>query len=240
MLSILHSYESDNSSMKSRPNHKQNSLLKEWNLTPTKTGPESVTRLKVAPNMTDVLKGICQDFENFVNVLWIRSLIHVDLICERNFEIGFIVLSFRLFIFPPKYFFENDSEKKKTLAIVWRQSDSVTHWSSVSDVAIFLLNEIEHGYHFDVTHWSEWALLVGEAWREMCPFLECIKKKTKIKMLIFWKLLAIYQNNLNIFLLIYIFYLKIKKSCRCKNLGIFSLTHACSGFWFVKATVYFR
>ena len=37
------------------------------------------------------LKGICQDFENFVNVLWIRSLIHVDLISERNFEIGFIV-----------------------------------------------------------------------------------------------------------------------------------------------------
>ena len=37
------------------------------------------------------LKGICQDFENFVNVLWIRSLIHVDLVCERNFEIGFIL-----------------------------------------------------------------------------------------------------------------------------------------------------
>ena len=120
------------------------------------------------------LKGICQDFENFVNVLWIRSLIHVDLIGERNFEIGCIVLSIRPLIFPPKYFFENDSEKNKTLAILWRQSDSVTHWSSMSDVAIFLLKGIEHGYHFDVTYCSEWAVLVGEAWREIRPFLECV------------------------------------------------------------------
>ena len=120
------------------------------------------------------LKGICQDFENFVNVLWIRSLIHVDLIGERNFEIGCIVLSIRPLIFPPKYFFENDSEKNKALAILWRQSDSVTHWSSMSDVAIFLLKGIEHGYHFDVTYCSEWAVLVGEAWREIRPFLECV------------------------------------------------------------------
>ena len=34
-------------------------------------------------------KGICEDFENFVNVLWILSSIHVHLICERYFEIGF-------------------------------------------------------------------------------------------------------------------------------------------------------
>ena len=61
----------------------------------------------------DILKGICQDFENFVNVLWIRSLIHVDLICERNFEIGLKFLNIRPLIFPPKYFFENDSEKIK-------------------------------------------------------------------------------------------------------------------------------
>ena len=33
--------------------------------------------------VTQNLKEICQDFENFVNMLWIRSLIHVDLICER-------------------------------------------------------------------------------------------------------------------------------------------------------------
>ena len=65
------------------------------------------------------LKGICQDFENFVNMLWIRSLIRVDLICERNFEIGFIVFEYSSFdFFPPKYFFKNDSEKNKTLAIV--------------------------------------------------------------------------------------------------------------------------
>ena len=63
-------------------------------------------------NMGENLKGICQDFENFVNVLWIRSLTHVDLICERNFEIGFIVFEHSSFDFPPKYFFENDSEKK--------------------------------------------------------------------------------------------------------------------------------
>ena len=45
------------------------------------------------------LKGICKDFENFVNVLWIRSLIHVHLICERNFEIGFIVFEHSSFDF---------------------------------------------------------------------------------------------------------------------------------------------
>ena len=48
-----------------------------------------------------ILKGICQDFENFVNVLWIRSLIHVDLICERNFKIGFIVFEHCPLIFRP-------------------------------------------------------------------------------------------------------------------------------------------
>ena len=58
-------------------------------------------------------KGIRQDFGNFVNVLWIWSLIHVDLIGERNFETGFIVLSIHPLNFPLKYFFENDSEKKK-------------------------------------------------------------------------------------------------------------------------------
>ena len=55
---------------------------------------------------------------------------------------------------------------------MWQQSDSVTHWSSMSNVAIFLLKGIEHDYHFDATHCSEWALLVGEAWREIRPFLE--------------------------------------------------------------------
>ena len=52
--------------------------------------------------MVRSLKGICHDFENFVNVLWLRSLIHVDLICERNFEIGFIVFEYSSFDFPPK------------------------------------------------------------------------------------------------------------------------------------------
>ena len=46
-----------------------------------------------------MLKGICQDFENFVNVLWICSFIHVDLICERNFDIGFIVFEHSSFDF---------------------------------------------------------------------------------------------------------------------------------------------
>ena len=41
-------------------------------------------------------------------------MIHVDLIGERNFEIGFIVFEYSSFDFPPKYFFEKD----KTLAIV--------------------------------------------------------------------------------------------------------------------------
>ena len=50
------------------------------------------------------LKGICQDFENFENVLWIRSLIHVDLICKRNFEIGFIVLEYSSFDFSAQIF----------------------------------------------------------------------------------------------------------------------------------------
>ena len=50
------------------------------------------------------LKGICQDFENFVNVLWIRSLIHVDLICERNFEIGFINFEYSSFDFSAQIF----------------------------------------------------------------------------------------------------------------------------------------
>ena len=44
-----------------------------------------------------MLKGICQDFDNSVNVLWIRSLIRVDLICERNFEIGFNVFEYSSF-----------------------------------------------------------------------------------------------------------------------------------------------
>ena len=52
----------------------------------------------------DYLKGICQEFENFVNVLWIRSLIHVDLICERNFEIGFIVSEYSSFDFSAQIF----------------------------------------------------------------------------------------------------------------------------------------
>ena len=42
-------------------------------------------------------------------------------------------------------------------------------------------------------------------------------------MLIFWKVLPIYQNNFDIFANSYIFYLKIKKSCLCKNLDIFPL-----------------
>ena len=46
-------------------------------------------------------KRICQDF---VNVLWIRSLIHVDLICERNFEIGFIVFEYSSFDFSAQFF----------------------------------------------------------------------------------------------------------------------------------------
>ena len=50
------------------------------------------------------LKGICQDFENFVNVLWIQSLIHVDLICERNSEIGFIVFEYSSFDFSTQIF----------------------------------------------------------------------------------------------------------------------------------------
>ena len=64
------------------------------------------------------LKGICQDFENFVNVLWIRSLIHVDfvnvlwirslihvdLMCERNFDIGFIVFEHSSFDFSAQIF----------------------------------------------------------------------------------------------------------------------------------------
>ena len=50
------------------------------------------------------LKRICQDFENFVNVLWIRSLIYVDLICERNFEIGFIVFEHLSFDFSAQIF----------------------------------------------------------------------------------------------------------------------------------------
>ena len=73
-----------------------------------------------------------------------------------------------------------------------------------------------------VTHCSEWALLVGEAWREIRPFLECVKK-TYNKALIFWKELAISKLFKDIFANFYIFYLKIKKSCRCKNLDIFPL-----------------
>ena len=42
-------------------------------------------------------------------------------------------------------------------------------------------------------------------------------------MLIFWKVLPIYQNNFDIFANLYIFYLEIKKSCCCKNLDIFPL-----------------
>ena len=53
---------------------------------------------------TAMLKGMCQDFENFVNVLWIRSLIHVDLICVRNFEIGFIVFEYSSFDFSAQIF----------------------------------------------------------------------------------------------------------------------------------------
>ena len=43
-------------------------------------------------------------------------------------------------------------------------------------------------------------------------------------MLIFWKVLAISKWFKDIFANLYIFYLKIKKSCRCKNLDIFPLT----------------
>ena len=46
-------------------------------------------------------------------------------------------------------------------------------------------------------------------------------------MLIFWKVLQIYQNNFDIFANLYIFHLKIKKSSRCKNLDIFPLNFRC-------------
>ena len=81
--------------------------------------PSHNERLTVTPDfLISELKGMCQNFEKFVIVLWIRNLIHVDLICERNFEIGFIVFKYSPLIFLPKYFLENDSEKNKTLAIV--------------------------------------------------------------------------------------------------------------------------
>ena len=53
---------------------------------------------------TQALKGICQDFENFVNVLWIRSLIHVASMCERNSEIGFKVFEYSSFDFSAQIF----------------------------------------------------------------------------------------------------------------------------------------
>ena len=42
-------------------------------------------------------------------------------------------------------------------------------------------------------------------------------------MLIFWKVLAISKWFKDIFANLYVFYLKIAKSCRCKNLDIFPL-----------------
>ena len=50
--------------------------------------------------------------------------------------------------------------------------------------------------------------------------------------LIFWKVLAVSKWFKDIFANLYIFYLKIKKSCRCKNLDIFSFKG-----WFLKITI---
>ena len=71
------------------------------------------------------LKGICQDFENFVNVLWIRSLIHVDLICEKNFEIGFIVFEYSYFDFSAQIFLWKRFRKKQNSGVTTKCDDKV-------------------------------------------------------------------------------------------------------------------
>ena len=135
------------------------------------------------------LKVICQDFGNLLIMIWIGSLGHVDLICERNFGNFFLLFYYSFFVlFRPNTSF--DFEKMKPQAIVWRKV--IQLFIGQPWVALLFLYWQESNTAITLTsrHCSEWALLVDEAWREMRPFSECIEK-TQIKMPISWNVLAI-------------------------------------------------
>ena len=107
-----------------------------------------------------ILKGICQDFENFCKCAMDSELDSCKfnmwkkfwnwLHCFWVFVLWFCRPNISLKTIPKK--------KNKSLAIVWRQSDSVTHWSSMSDVFIFFSIE---GNRTQISLWHHALFWMG-------------------------------------------------------------------------------
>ena len=125
---------------------------------------------------------------------WIWTFSPVDLICERNLVNFFVFFEYSFLIFfPPKYFFENDSEKGKPQAIAWRKSVTLVNHERFCHFSI-------DGNRTRVTLWrhtlfwmgpfDRWSLTRSPSvfWMHLknskCPYLEMYKG---------------YQNNFTIF-----------------------------------------